>query len=256
MVRGVEILEDIENIPRIIHYCWFGRGPKPKKVVACMKSWKKHLDGYTFMEWNEDNFDLNAIPYVQEAYEARKYAFVSDVARLHALKTFGGIYLDTDVEVIKPLDGLLKHEAFSGFEDEVYLQSGTMGAVKDHPWITELLNYYNNKTFIKPDGTYDQTTNTNVITKLCMKHGLQQNGEYQQLQNGVVFYPRTYFSPYDYINGGRYFTDQTYTVHHYAQSWLPASTRYRSNVKRVVSRILGPNVIAYMRKAIQSKWMS
>lgn len=245
-------MEASTKIPRIVHYCWFGRGAKPSKMEKCIRSWKKHLAGYQFMEWNEENFDLAANRYVMEAYEAKKYAFVSDYVRLHALYEHGGIYMDTDVEVIKTLDPFLKHEAFSGFEDETFLQSGTMGAARHHPWIQELLEDYESRSFVRPDGTYDLTTNTAVITAICKNHGLVLNGHLQVLQNGVVFYPRDYFSPYDYINGGNYKTDNSYTIHHFAQSWLPLHVRIRGDVKRVASRLVGPQMIARMRKLLSS----
>src|SRR5690606_34232415 len=118
----------------------------------------------------------------------------------------GGIYLDTDVEVVRPLDSLLHHQAFSGFEDEHYLQSGTMGAAAGHPWIRALLQDYEKRSFLLADGTYDMTTNTAVISAICSKDGLLLNGQYQELIHDTAFYPRTYFSPYDYINGGNYIT--------------------------------------------------
>ncbi|MBW7456960.1 glycosyltransferase family 32 protein [Paenibacillus sepulcri] len=235
------------HIPRIIHYCWFGRGAKPQLFIKCMRSWQKHLNGYQLIEWNEDSFDIQSNPYVKEAYAARKYAFVSDYVRLHALYHHGGIYMDTDVEVVKPLDRFLDHEAFSGFEDGHFLQSGTMGAAKGHPWIGELLLDYDKRRFLRKDGSYDTTTNTAVISRTCEKHGLLLNGEYQVLANGVTFYPRTYFSPYDYINGASFITSDSYTIHHFAQSWLPAHVRMRSTLKRMASRLVGPKLIAKMR---------
>ncbi|SFB29980.1 Glycosyltransferase sugar-binding region containing DXD motif-containing protein [Cohnella sp. OV330] len=240
------------RIPRTIHYCWFGRGPKPKKIQKCMRSWSKYLGDYEIIEWNEDNFDIGANRYVKEAYEAKKYAFVSDYARLHALYHQGGIYLDTDVEVIKSLDRFLAHEAFSGFEDEKFLQSGTMGAIQGHSWIKELLDYYDGRSFLRPDGTLDTTTNTAVISQICEKHGLKLNGRQQTLSNGVVFYPRCYFSPYDYINGGSFRTADSHTIHHFAQSWLPLHVRLRSQAKRAASRIIGPKNISRLRKALTS----
>jgi peptidoglycan hydrolase-like protein with peptidoglycan-binding domain len=240
-------MESSERIPRIVHYCWFGRGEKTKKMLKCMQSWKKQLVGYHFMEWNEDNFNIQTNRYVKEAYGARKFAFVSDYARLYALYHFGGIYLDTDVEVIKPLDPFLEHEAFSGFEDERHLQSGTMGAVKGHLWIKELLDEYEQRSFIRPDGTFDTTTNTAVMTRNCSKYGLIPDGTRQVLKNGVTFYPRTYFSPYDYINGGSYITGESHTIHHFAKSWLPVHVRIRSEMKRIVGRYLGPKFISRMR---------
>lgn len=239
-----------EQIPKIIHYCWFGRGEKPKIVQNCIKSWKKHLPEFLLIEWNEDNFDIHINPYVEEAYNAKKFAFVSDYARLFALYKVGGVYLDTDVEVLKPLNRFLTHEAFSGFEDNKFLQSGTMGAVKGHGWIEELMNYYKGRHFLLPDGNPDTTTNTAVISAICQSYGLQLNGEHQVLANGVIFYPRCYFSPYDYIDGGNYITDDSYTIHHFAQSWLPFHVRARSHVKRLASRVIGPSNIARIRRIL------
>lgn len=246
-------MDKSSKIPRIIHYCWFGRGIKPKLFQKCMKSWKKHLPEYQFVEWNEDNFDVDSIKYVKQAYEVRKFAFVSDYVRLHALYHYGGIYMDTDVEVLKPLDRFLGHEAFSGFEDDIYLQSGTMGAQKNNPWIKEMLEYYSNKSFIKLDQTYDITTNTNIITNICLPLGLVQNGKYQELKNGVVFYPRTFFSPYDYIDGKSYLTDESYTIHHFAQTWLPRSVRIRSKMKRIINHLIGSEGISFARKILNGK---
>ncbi|ANE46255.1 glycosyl transferase [Paenibacillus swuensis] len=242
-----------KHIPRVIHYCWFGRGEKTGKIARCMKSWQKHLGDYTLMEWNEDNFDLNTNRYVKEAYEARKYAFVSDYVRLHALYTHGGIYMDTDVEVLQPLDRFLTHEAFSGFEDEQFASSSLMGAAAGHPWIAELMEYYGDRPFHLADGAYDMTTNTAIITRSCAKHGFKENGVYQVLTNGVTFYPRTYFCPYDYINGANFITEQSYAIHHFAKSWLPLHVRVRGDIKRVVSRYLGPGWISKLRALVNSK---
>jgi hypothetical protein len=243
-------LNTTEQIPRIIHFCWFGRGEKPKKIVKCMKSWRRFLKDYQFIEWNEDNFDINSNQYVKQAYEARKYAFVSDYVRLYALYKFGGVYMDTDVEVLKPLDRFLTHKAFSGFEDEKHVPTGIMASIKEHEWIKELLEYYHGKDFVRRDGSFDLTTNTNIITKSCLGYGLTPNGEYQELTNGMALYPRTYFCPYDYINGANYITKDSYTIHHFAKSWLPAHVRFRSEIKRLVSRVVGPTVIARMRKSV------
>ncbi len=241
------------QIPKILHYCWFGRGEKPKKIQKCMKSWEKHLRDYEWVEWNEDNFDIGSHEFVRQAYEARKYAFVSDYVRLYALYNHGGIYLDTDVEAVRPLDRFLTHSAFSGFEDETNLQSGTMGAVKGHPWIGGLLRYYDGRSFVLPDGTLDMTSNTSIMTKACAEQGLLRNGQRQQLDSGLVVYPRAYFSPYDYINGETFMTDESYTIHHFAQSWLPAHVRLRGEVKRVVSRYVGPKFISGMRRRFASR---
>lgn len=241
-----------ERIPRIIHYCWFGRGEKSAKIKKCIKSWRTYLPDYQVIEWNEDNFDVGMNKYAQEAYAAKKYAFVSDYARLYALYHRGGIYMDTDVEVIRSLDRFLVHEAFSGFEDGVCLQSGTIGAVAGHPWIGQLLDGYANRSFVLSDGSLDLTTNTAVMTKDAAARGLNLNGTYQVLEEGIVIYPRTYFSPYDYINGANYITNDSYTIHHFAKSWLPAHVRLRSKVKRWVGRHIGPEFVARMRTAFRS----
>jgi len=244
-------VEKAGSIPKIIHYCWFGRGAKPPKIAACMKSWPKILKDYTIMEWNEETFDLASVRYAKEAYDKGMYAFVSDYVRLHALYKHGGIYLDTDVEMLKPLDLFLHHEAFCGFEDDRHVSTGLMAARPGHPWIKELLELYAPREFVKPDGTLDLLTNTKLITGNVLTHGFAPNGRYQELDNGVTFYPRTYFSPYDYINGGNYITADSYAIHHFAKSWLPASVRRRSEIKRQIARLLGPGTIARMRRLLK-----
>ena len=226
-------------IPKTIHYCWFGRGKKPEKIVKCINSWKKHLSDYEFVEWNEDNFDITSNLFVKEAYESKKYAFVSDYVRLYALYNFGGIYMDTDVEVLKPLDRFLEHSAFSGFEDEKYVPTGIIGAEKGNLWIKDLLERYKNMSFIKKDGSFNMTTNTEYITESCLKAGLIQNGKQQTLKNGVTFYSRTYFCPYDYGTGENFISENTYTIHHFAKTWLPWHVRYRTKLKLFLFKIFG-----------------
>lgn len=243
-------MTDDQRIPRTVHYCWFGYGEKPRMVKKCMESWQKHLTGYTFIEWNERKFDVSSHPFVREAYEAKKYAFVSDYVRLTALLEEGGIYMDTDVEVLKPLDPLLEKNAFTGFEDDTFLQSGTLGFAKGHDLIKYFLSYYENKHFTNKDGSLNMKTNTSLMTSQCLQFGLIQNGQYQVLNNGVEVFPRTYFSPYDYINGESFINEESYTIHHYAQTWLPASTRFKSSVKRAASKLIGPKAIAAVRNAI------
>ncbi|WP_423409241.1 glycosyltransferase family 32 protein [Heyndrickxia sp. MSNUG] len=239
-----------QKIPKIIHYCWFGRGEKPEIVQRCMSSWKKHLHDYQFVEWNEDTFDINANDYVKEAYESGKYAFVSDYARVYGLYRYGGIYLDTDVEVFKSFNDLLHHESFWGFEQENYIATSTIGAAKGNPIIEIFLDSYRGKKFIKKDGSYDDLTNVAIVTKLLSSQGLIMNGEYQELAGLAAFYPQTYFSPYDYINCRKFISDNTYAMHHFYKSWLSAKIRLKSNLKSIAAKLIGGENVAKLRKVV------
>ncbi|MDQ0242552.1 hypothetical protein J2S09_000088 [Bacillus fengqiuensis] len=236
------------KIPKIIHYCWFGGNEKPEIVKKCIESWRGNLAHYEIKEWNEDNFDITGNPYVREAYEAKKFAFVSDYVRVHALYNFGGIYLDTDVEVFKSFDDFLQHDSFWGFEQENYIATSTIGAAMGNKLIKLFLDSYKEKTFIKEDGTHDQLTNVAIVTDILKDIGLKTNGEYQEIDGIGVFYPQTYFSPYDYINCRNFITENTYAMHHFYKSWLPPKARLKSNVKLVLSKIIGGDNIAKLRK--------
>ena len=211
-------------IPKKIHYCWFGRGQMPELAIKCIESWKKYLPEYEIKEWNEDNFDIDSYPYVREAYDSRKFAFVTDVVRLHALYHEGGIYMDTDVEVLKPLDMFLNHHAFSGFEDETNVPTGIMASEKGGKWAKDNLEHYIGKHFIKEDGTYDLTTNVTTITNYMLPLGLRQDNTYQDFPDLITFYPKDYFCPKSYENGKIHLTDNTYTIHHFAGSWITVTT--------------------------------
>lgn len=151
-------------IPKVIHYCWFGRGEMPTLTLKCIDSWKQYLPEYEIMLWNEDNFDINSYQYTADAYRERKYAFVADVCRLHALKEMGGLYLDTDVEFIRPLDdSFLDDVAFTGFEDSL-VSAGVIGSVKNGEWVSDLLSFYHDKSFYKADGSMDINPITEMIT--------------------------------------------------------------------------------------------
>lgn len=208
-------------IPKIIHYCWFGRGQMPELARKCIESWKKYLPEYEIKEWNEDNFDLDMYPYTREAYDNRKFAFVTDVVRLYALYNEGGIYMDTDVEVLKPLDEFLHHHAFSGFEDEKNIPTGIMASEKGGRWAKENLEYYNGRHFVKGNGALDITTNVTTITNYMLPHGLQQNNTYQDFPGLITFYPRDYFCPKDSVTKKVHKTKNTATIHHFDGSWLP-----------------------------------
>ncbi|WP_416326822.1 glycosyltransferase family 32 protein [[Eubacterium] hominis] len=205
-------------IPKIIHYCWFGGNPLPELAIKCIESWKKFCPEYEIIEWNENNFDLNCCAYVKEACEAKKWAFVSDYVRLWAMVNYGGIYMDTDVEMVKPVDDYLKHEAFSGFESNHSVPTGIMACEKGFSLFLELLSDYDNRHFILENGSYDQTTNVIAITKTLVKYGLVLNNNIQTVK-GFTLYPFDFFCAKSIADGCLYITENTRTVHHFSGSW-------------------------------------
>ena len=177
-------------IEKTIHYCWFGGKPKPKSAIKCINSWKKYCPDYKIVEWNENTFDLNSNAYVKEAYENKKWAFITDYVRLFAIYNFGGIYMDTDVEVLKPLDQFLDCDGFTGFESERNMVTGIMAGAKGSKMYKVLLDYYQDKHFVNPDGSLDLTTNTETITKIFLEKGFVQNNQLFG-RKCYVFYPRS-----------------------------------------------------------------
>lgn len=234
-------------IPKKIHYCWFGGNPLPVLAQKCITSWKKHCPDYEIIEWNESNFDINCCYYVREAYDAKKWAFVSDVARLYALVKCGGIYMDTDVEVIKPLDDLLDYDAFSGFETKTQIPTGIMSCSESHPLFAELLHDYDNMHFIRPDGSYDLTTNVTRITKTCLKYGLRLDDTFQTV-NDFTLFPHDYFCPKSIDTGIVTITDNTYTIHHFNGSWLSDESKYELSLKQKYCKFLPKKAAGYAAK--------
>lgn len=229
------------NIPKKIHYCWFGGNPLPEDAKRYIESWKKYCPDYEIIEWNENNFDININSYVKEAYESKKWAFVSDYARLFAMYEYGGIYMDTDVEIIKPIDSFLKHKAFAGFESPIHIGTGIMACEKGFPLFKEFLDYYNNRHFILEDGSLDTTTNVATITKICEKYGLQGNNQYQEIRKWAI-YPTDYFCPKNYKTGKMNITNNTVTIHHYSGSWLSDKDKKILNVQKKLCKIFGEKI--------------
>ena len=218
-------------IPKIIHYCWFGKGELSELARKCIESWKQVLPEYEIKEWNEDNFNLDAFQYAREAYANRKFAFVSDVVRLYALYTEGGIYMDTDVEVLKPFGPFLHHKAFSGYETVKMISTGIIGSEKGGQWVKRNLDYYNDKHFVNDDGSFNIVTNVTTITNYMKSMGLNQDNSYQDFPGLITIYPKDFFSPKSQDDGKIELTDNTVTIHHYAQSW-------ESKTHRVLRQII------------------
>ena len=239
-------------IPKIIHYCWFGGNPLPELAQKCIESWKKFCPEYEIIEWNESNFDIAANVYAKEAYEAKKWAFVSDVARLYALVTVGGIYMDTDVEVLKPLDEFLSLEAFSGFETETAIPTGIMAAEKGQPLFAELLHDYDNVHFLREDGTPDCTTNVIRITNLCLKYGLKLNNQKQTVR-GFTLFPCDYFCPKNPATKELRITDHTVTIHHFDGSWLSDEERLQVKLRDKYSKRMPKTAARFLAKFVSVK---
>ena len=230
-------------IPKVIHYCWFGRNPLPDMALKCIDSWKQYCPDYEIVEWNEDNFDLDYFPYVREVYEARKWAFVSDVARLYALVTVGGIYMDTDVEVIRPLDDLLIYDAVSGFESEKRIPTGLMGSCAKQELFMEFLDDYKNIHFKRHDGRLDLTTNVTRITDHCLKYGLQLNNSIQTIK-GFTLLPYDYLCPKNFENGELKITGNTFCIHHFDGSWHSEEEIFANRLAVKMEKVPGGSYLA------------
>jgi mannosyltransferase OCH1-like enzyme len=199
-------------IPKIINYCWMGGKPKPLKIQQCIQSWKDIMPDYEIIEWNESNFNIDIYPYVREAYNKKMYAFVNDYIRLWCLYNFGGLFLDADVEVLKPLDRFLTHRCFTGHENDTLLVTATMGSEKNHPWIKMLLDWYK-------DGKFEKVPNTWLITTLSQPWIEKKENGFTYLKEDVIIYPIEYFDPYDWGFINTPITENTYTIHHFMGSW-------------------------------------
>ena len=209
-------------------------------MKKCLDSWKKHSPNYKFVEWNEDNFDINCNQYVKEAYSAKKWAFVTDYVRLYVLYNYGGIYMDTDVEVIKSIDDFLKYPAFTGFENDSMIPTAIMGAHSHNHWIKLLLDYYNDIHFINPDGTLNLTTNVVTITNLTHEaYGIELNNTIQQIDNEFIIFPKSFFCPKSYHTGKISISAETYTIHHFNGSWQDTSSHQERKRQIRYRRILG-----------------
>ena len=222
------------SVPKVIHYCWFGNGKMPKLAQKCIKSWRKYCPDYEIICWNESNFDLTQNRYVKEAYEAGKWAFVSDYARLKIIYDNGGIYLDTDVELIKPIDDLIKDGGFMGFDEKGIVATGLgFGAPKGSELIGEFLKDYDGIPFLLPDGSYDLTPCPDRNTASLKRLGMDMSDTHQTFM-GLTFLPQDYLCPMDYYTGVKTITENTYSIHHYSASWTSSVTKRTTFIKRII----------------------
>ena len=234
-------------IPKLIHYCWFGGKPKSKLYRKCISSWHRFCPDYDIVEWNESNFDFHQHPYLEWCYDHQKWAFLSDFARLLILKEHGGIYLDADVEVIRPLDELLEYEAFLGFENDEYVNTGIgTGAAPGHPVLDALLQpYLENKP--KEDGSFELVPCPGLNTKALIRCGLKRDGTRQKVC-GTDILPVEYLNPYDDPTGRLNKTKNTYSIHWFGKSWLNKRTILRSRLTRPIHRLFGTDALVKFRR--------
>lgn len=231
-------------IPKIIHYCWFGRNPLPKMALKCIASWRKFFPDYEIKEWNEDNFDVNMIQYTKDAYAAKKYAFVSDYARFWILYHCGGVYFDTDVEVIRPMDDIIKKGAFMGIE--VPARQGSlpkvapglgMGALPGMDFYRDMLNNYQSLSFLNDDNSFNTKTIVAYNTEMLIKYGLVGSNGVQKV-GGIIIYPEDYFNPMDSLTGTLTITENTRSIHRYMNSWSNQSPLIRK-LSKLSHRLFG-----------------
>lgn len=229
----VLILRDMSNINKTIHYCWFGKGELPEHLKNCMASWREVMPEWKIQRWDENSFDVDSLAWTREAYKARKFAFVSDYVRLKALYDFGGIYLDTDVRLLKSLEPLVvEYGAFMGLENNNVLASAVMSAPKQHILIKRFIDYYYDTEF-NIDIINNNEANVRMMTSICQLYGFIANGKEQDLYIGgeneqkeyqLHIFPQTYFCPLDFYHN-RNFTQYTHAVHLFDGSWLDSDTK-------------------------------
>ena len=213
-------MEKRQNIPKIIHYCWFGKKAMPERNRKYVESWKKFCSGYEIIEWNETNYDVHKNQYMGQAYDAGKYGYVPDYARIDILHEYGGIYLDTDVELIRNIDELLYLQAFTSFEEYPTVNfGGGSGSIKGHPMLKSILEYRENAQFVYPDGSYNTTTCGYFETVPLQRAGLKLDGAIQNI-NGLTVLSSEYFHPKSSVTGMTDVTENTYAIHQFSWSWV------------------------------------
>lgn len=242
------------RIPKIIHYIWLGDRPFDKTSIKCMNTWKKYLSDYEVVRWDDEQCKeiINRCKYASQAYAAKKYAFVSDYIRVYVLYHYGGIYMDTDVQIFKNIDRFLYDEAFTCFENATMIPTALMACAKGNDWMKALLDDYNGRDFIDKEGNMDLTTNVVAITDRSLKMGFIPNAQEQVFGPGVHIYTKDYFCPIDTYSNNNVFTDNTYAAHLYNGSWTSPARRRLSKFKKKlgidITKVLPPVIINLLRK--------
>ncbi len=242
------------SIPKIIHYCWFGHAEKNDLVKKCMLSWKNHLPGFQIIEWNEDTFDIDTTPlYVKEAYKKSKWAFVADYVRLYALNTMGGIYFDTDVEVLKDLTPFLNSPMFLGAESKYSICTAVIGSEPEHSLIKSLMEMYDSLSFSDSDGKMNLKPNTQYFYDfLNSKYGYVSSPNLISYDELTV-YPQEYFSPINSYTLVKRITDNTATIHWFNASWKDWKYRFKMKTMALATRVVGEDFRHQLKSRLKSK---
>ena len=217
-------------IPKIIHYCWFGSKELPEVEKRCFETWKKILPDYKIILWNEDNSDLNSCDYVKQAYEHKKYAFVSDYIRIKALCEYGGIYLDTDVEVLKSFDSLMNHKGFLGFENRTTVGTAVMACEAQSDFAKEMVEFYKSHPFVDSNGNQNLTTNVTILNQILERKGMERKNR-EQIVDGIYILEREYLFPKKVSETEYNTTENTITIHKMSATWLTDRQKKRGSNK-------------------------
>lgn len=250
----------MKKIPKIIHYVWLGKKEKPDLFYKCLSSWKKYCPDYEIKEWNEDNFDFSDCLFAKQAYEKKKFAFVSDYIRVKVLQMYGGIYLDTDVEIVKCFDELLENDFCISFENNCHCSTACILSTKNHPILEQISKLYLSKSFIKPNDQIDSTPNPPLWTYfLKTMFGMKLNNKKQilHLVNGsdkysVTILPKDYFSPLNYTTKKLKPTFNTFAIHYFNATWFTKKLKLQEKFLKFVYYLFTPYLFACFTKI----WLS
>ena len=238
-------------IPKIIHYCWFGHNRKPALIKKCIESWKKFMPDWEIREWNEENYDVYKNQYIRNAYAQKKWAFVVDYARFDILNQFGGIFLDTDVELLRPIpEEILRNDAFTGFESPERVAPGlAYGTIPKQKILGKIMSVYEKKDFGKQiDGRMENIVD--IVTGILKDKGLTLNGEFQII-DGLAVYPHDFFCCFNFETQDFEITERTVSIHHYSASWTSLSHRFHFKLIKAVARILGKERYLAIKRKIK-----
>ena len=239
-------------IPKIIHYCWLSNDPFPKVIADCIATWKEHLPDYEFVLWDTNKFNLEDNLWVKQAFESKKYAFAADYIRLFAVYNYGGIYMDTDVEVKKSFTNLLHLPYIIGTEGDGIIEAGVFGAAKNADWLKDCLSYYDGKTFVNKDGSFNMVTLPKIMMQkvqpkreivVLSKEEILNVNQLELAHDKLFLFPKEYFCAKNLGTGVLENTAETYTIHHFAMSWIPLKHKFLANFKRKLMRIFGVTTI-------------